>query len=76
MRMSFNFKEIEKLYGHKNFSDFEKEYDDEIIYADGCKSSVEQALLEPADIDTDMTVSNIYSSIGLYLFDGWFVAVK
>lgn len=72
----FKFKEVNELFGHTNFREFEKEYDDLIVYADGHEPSVVEALLEPIDYGSDMSTFNLIANIKLYMFDGWFIAVK
>lgn len=71
-----NFTEKKELYGHTNFRAFEEEHDDLIIYADGGKETVIEALLEPIDYGTDMNSFNAFGRIELYYFDGWYVALK
>ena len=70
------FKEVDELYGHKDFKSFEEEFDDEIIYADMGADSVIEAPLEPIDINTDMNLFNVFAYIEMYMFDGWYVALK
>lgn len=69
------FVEVKELYGHTKFDSFEKEFSDEIIYADKRKDNVEYLLLEPIDFGTDMNIFNLYRGIKLIEFDGWFIAL-
>ena len=74
---NYKFIEVDELYGHTSFADFEKEHDDNILYAYMDMVSVSNALVEPIDIGTDMSLLNVYHySLELYLFDGWYIALK
>lgn len=73
---SYEFKEVDELLGCKDFREFEEENDDLIIYADMDAKSVINALVEPIDLGTDMTTKNVYRRLSLWLFDGWFIALK
>lgn len=53
------------LNGCTNFSDFEKEYDDIIFYADGGIQAVIDSLHDEGHSDNAV----------IYEFDGWFIAI-
>lgn len=73
---NMTFTEVTELYGHKTFREFEKEHDDLIIYADGDKKSVINELLEPIDYKQNISTFEAIGNVKLYVFDGWFIAIK
>lgn len=62
--MKREFKKVNTLYGYISFEEFEKEYDDDIFYADGKKESVIEAMNDEPNVPVDC-----------YLFDGWYLAL-
>lgn len=67
MKNNIKFKHVTELLGHKNFNDFEKEYDSEIFYADGDEKSVLKSLY---DCEIDLT-----NHLDFYYFDNWAIAL-
>ena len=67
MNKNIKFEHVTELLGHKNFNDFENEYDSDIFYADGDEESVLNAL---CDQEIDLT-----SHLDFYYFDNWAIAL-
>ena len=67
MNKNINFKHVTELLGYNNFNDFEKEYDNDIFYADGSEESVIKAL---NDCEIDLT-----NHLDFYFFDNWSIAL-
>lgn len=70
------FTEVKEMFGHTNFRDFEKEYNEVIVYADSSSEVVISELLTPDEFDEDDSLTSIYWDIELYYFDGWFIAMS
>lgn len=67
MNENIKFKYVTELLGYRNFNDFEKEYDNDIFYADGNEESVIKAL---NDCEIDLT-----NHLDFYYFDNWSIAL-
>lgn len=74
--IEYKFKDVSNLNGCETFREFEGKFDGDILYADGQGETVIDALLEPIDYNSDMNWFNLFKSIDLYFFDGWFIAIK
>ncbi|MEB6232591.1 hypothetical protein [Mammaliicoccus sciuri] len=64
---TIKFEHVNELLGYKTFNDFEKEYDNDIFYADGDERSVIKAL---NDCEIDLT-----NHLDFYFFDNWAIAL-
>lgn len=67
MIKNIKFEHTNELLGHKTFNEFEKEYGNDIFYADGDEKSVIKAL---NDCEIDLT-NDLY----FYFFDNWAIAI-
>lgn len=63
---SYELHVVNELWGHSDFREFEEEFENRILYADGLVSSVIEEMEELG--------SNVKYNI--YAFDGWFVSVE
>lgn len=67
MNENIKFEHVNELLEYKTFNDFEKEYDNDIFYADGDERSVIKAL---NDCEIDLT-----NHLDFYFFDNWAIAL-